>query len=81
MNKNSNENKIALVTGANRGIGKAIAEGLAARGCKVYLGVRNEGSSDEIISKILKSGGNAVELVLDVSSDESVRKAHSIFGC
>jgi NAD(P)-dependent dehydrogenase (short-subunit alcohol dehydrogenase family) len=38
----------ALVSGANKGIGRAIAAGLAARGFTVYAGVRNPAAAEEI---------------------------------
>ncbi|GIH19705.1 SDR family NAD(P)-dependent oxidoreductase [Rugosimonospora africana] len=62
--------KIALVTGANRGIGAAIAEGLAERGMTVIVGARDARSSERVAGRF---GGRAVPL--DVTDDTSVRDA------
>ncbi len=60
----------ALVTGANRGIGLAIAEGLAERGCEVLLGVRDLAAGEAAARRI---GGSAV--LLDVADPASIRRA------
>jgi NAD(P)-dependent dehydrogenase (short-subunit alcohol dehydrogenase family) len=62
--------RIALVSGANRGIGAAIAQGLAERGITVVVGARDATSSEQTAQRI---GGRAVPL--DVTDDGSVRDA------
>jgi 3-oxoacyl-[acyl-carrier protein] reductase len=62
-------NKVALVTGATRGIGKAIAQALVAQGVTV-VGTATSESGAASISEYL--GDNGKGYVLDVSSDESV---------
>jgi 3-oxoacyl-[acyl-carrier protein] reductase len=57
-------NRTALVTGAGRGIGKAIAESLAAKGCTVIC-----------VSKSAESGGKAVARAVDVSDGPAVAAA------
>ena len=60
----------ALVTGGNRGIGRAIAEGLRAKGLDVWIGSRDREAGDEAAREI---GARAVPL--DLSSDVSIRDA------
>lgn len=64
------ENKIALVTGANRGIGKAIVETFLEKGAKkVYLGVRTLSTADPFIEKY----GNRVEAIfIDLAKPETI---------
>lgn len=63
-------NKTALVTGANRGIGKSIVESFITHGAKkVYLAVRNLDSANELIAKY---GDKVNAIKVDVSSAESI---------
>jgi NAD(P)-dependent dehydrogenase (short-subunit alcohol dehydrogenase family) len=66
------ENKVALVTGANKGIGKEIARQLAAAGHTVYVGSRDAQRGRQAVTDI---GGDARLLVLDVTSAESIAVA------
>ncbi len=63
------KNKVAVVTGASTGIGKAIAKSLSEQGCKVILSSRSTGKLEEI-----KEGLNTESMVaeMDVSDPESV---------
>ena len=63
------DNKIAIVTGAGQGIGRAIAEKLAAEGATVVVTDINEGTAKETAEAI---GGGAVGIRTDVTSRESV---------
>ena len=69
------EGKVALVTGASRGIGRAIAGALARQGASVYLGARDEGRLAEAVKAILAAGGKASALTLDVSDRSSAHAA------
>jgi 2-deoxy-D-gluconate 3-dehydrogenase len=63
----------ALVTGASRGLGQAIAKALAAAGAKVLCACSNSGGAAATVNAILASGGQAQELVADLSNEQAVR--------
>jgi NAD(P)-dependent dehydrogenase (short-subunit alcohol dehydrogenase family) len=67
----------ALVTGANSGLGKAVAQDLAANGARVLMLVRDAGRGEAARAEIVAATGNSrVELVLcDLSSQAEVRRA------
>jgi len=67
--------KVVLVTGASRGIGRAIAEALAAAGSMVVLGARDETKLADAVDAIVSSGGRASAVPLDVCHRESVDTA------
>src|SRR5438046_6811259 len=67
--------KTALVTGANKGIGREVARQLAANGCYVFVVARNRNAGRKAADEIGKHGGKAVFLELDVSDDSSVTAA------
>lgn len=63
------QNTVALVTGANRGLGRRFAEDLVARGAKVYAAARNPETIDV---------DGVVPLQLDITDPESVRRAAEV---
>lgn len=66
--------RIALVTGGSRGIGRAIALALAARGCKVVVNYcSSDVAAEEVVKQIKNAGGNAIAIKADVSSEEDVK--------
>lgn len=69
------KDKISLVTGASRGIGRAVAINLAARGARVALGGRDEKALAETARQVNEAGGEARVVHLDVTSDEAVTDA------
>ncbi len=70
------EGRCALVTGAARGIGAAIARELARQGAKVaLLDLRIEGPLSELAAELASTGGEAVALAADVASFEEVGRA------
>ena len=70
-----NENKVALVTGANKGIGYEIAAGLGRLGFTVGVGVRDEGRRQEAVAKLQAVGVEVFGVSLDVTDDASVTAA------
>ena len=69
------EGKVALVTGASRGIGRAIASLLASRGATVFLGARDAARLAEVVAEIEKGGGRGRAVALDVADKVSVAAA------
>ena len=82
--------RIALVTGANKGIGFEVARDLARKGFHVFLGARNTEAGEAAVRKLNKEGekedygkghsGVAVAFIkIDVSKPESIRRAAEEF--
>jgi 3-oxoacyl-[acyl-carrier protein] reductase len=67
------EGRIALVTGASQGIGRACALALAQAGATVALVARNEAKLAEVAAEIEAAGGKAAAFALDVASEESIK--------
>ena len=62
-------NKVAVVTGASRGIGRSIALALAAQGAKVVASARNGEALDALVAEIRAQGGEALAVSGDVAVD------------
>jgi 3-oxoacyl-[acyl-carrier protein] reductase len=67
------ESRVALVTGASQGIGRATALRLAAAGAHVALAARNLEKLAEVEAEISAAGGSAKTFALDVASEESIK--------
>ncbi|VVD69095.1 3-oxoacyl-[acyl-carrier-protein] reductase FabG [Pandoraea capi] len=67
--------KVALVTGATRGIGQEVARELAEAGMTVLVGAREEAKGDEVVAPLRKAGFQAETLVLDLLRPETLHAA------
>ena len=67
------QGRIALVTGASQGIGRACAIELARAGATVVLAARNESKLAEAVAEIETAGGQAAVCALDVASEDSIK--------
>ena len=78
------EGKVALVTGASRGIGAAVARAYSGAGAAVALAARDAAALDRVAHEINETGGNAIAVPTDVTDADSVaylvEQAVSAFG-
>jgi len=68
------DEKVAVVTGAGRGIGKVIAQTLADNGARVVVAARTSREILSLAAKITRDGGKAVPIYVDVTNEASVEK-------
>lgn len=69
------KDQAAFITGAGRGIGRAIALAFAAEGAAVAAAARSEDEIAQLCDQITASGGRAVPAPMDIRSEESIRSA------
>lgn len=78
------ENKVAIVTGASKGIGKAIATRFAREGASLVVASRSRDALEKVAHEIKSAGGEALVVTVDVrnadSTDELVKKTVSHYG-
>lgn len=67
-------NKVALITGASKGIGKAIAELYAQAGAKVIVSSRKQEAVDEVAGEINRQGGDAIGVACNVGDVSDLQK-------
>ena len=67
------EGRVALVTGASQGIGRACARVLATAGAKVALCARNQEKLQQLAGEIASQGGDAEAFKIDVASEEEIK--------
>jgi len=71
---NNLDSKVALVTGAGRGIGKAVSCSLAKAGCRVVLAARTREQIEAVQKEILSQGGDALAVPADLTVDEDIQR-------
>jgi 3-oxoacyl-[acyl-carrier protein] reductase len=70
-------NRIAFITGASRGIGRACAVALSAAGAKVILAARQLDKLEEVAAEVRAAGGEAYVVPIDLASQDSIKEAFS----
>jgi NAD(P)-dependent dehydrogenase (short-subunit alcohol dehydrogenase family) len=84
MNDQTTHQKAAMITGANKGIGRATAEQLAALGMTVLIGARDPRRGEEAAAALRAAGGDAHAVTLDVTDptiiQEAARRVEEHFG-
>lgn len=68
------QGKVALITGASQGIGKALAIGFAMAGASVSCAARSKALLDTTTAEIRQSGGKALAIVVDVTRETDVQR-------
>jgi dehydrogenase/reductase SDR family protein 4 len=78
------ENKVAIVTGSSKGIGKAIAKGLAHNGAQVVISSRNQEACDGVVQEFIAEGLKAVGIACHIGKEAQrknlIDKTMEIFG-
>src|SRR5215475_8512560 len=67
------DGRVALVTGASQGIGRACALALGGQGASVAVAARNQPKLDELVAQIAAAGGKAAAFVIDVADEEQIK--------
>jgi NAD(P)-dependent dehydrogenase (short-subunit alcohol dehydrogenase family) len=74
----NHKGKIALITGANKGIGYEVARQLGAEGVIVLVGARNSDLGESAAARLRAGGANATFIELDVTKQETIRTAADV---
>lgn len=78
------EGKVAIITGSSKGIGKAIAKGLAENGAQVVISSRSQEACDAVVAEFKKEGLSAIGIVCHIGKDDQrkqlISKTIAAFG-
>ena len=66
--------KTAVITGASRGIGRALCKGFSQEGAVVYCAARSEAELSTLVHEINSSGDKAVAVKTDITNEQDVKK-------
>ena len=66
--------KVALITGAGTGIGRATAKAMAAEGARIVIAELNKAAGEQTAQIIAQAGGDCIAVPTDVTSEDSVRR-------
>jgi NAD(P)-dependent dehydrogenase (short-subunit alcohol dehydrogenase family) len=69
------DGRVAIITGASKGIGLNMSQRFAAEGARVVCAARTKASVEEVAERIRKAGGQAVGVAADASAEEGARQA------
>ncbi len=75
---NQLQGKVAVITGAGRGIGRALAIGFAEQGARVVCAARTQSQIDETVGAIHEAGGDAIAVRCDVTNAVAVERLYAV---